>query len=481
MTEYDVVEYPHQPFAQIQPDRLAVLGMLFGMQPQRPSGCRVLELGCGSGGSLIPLADLHPESSFLGIDLAQTAIDQGRMRIDALALRNLRLEQMDLTAFPPEAGQFDYIIAHGLFSWVPEPVRMRVLQICQRHLAPQGIAYISYNAYPGCHIRQMWRDMMLFHTAQFDNRQDKIDQARSVLNLVAHGTKRDDAVHRLAKEEAARRSGLSDASIFHDDLAPVWQPFLFHDFVSLAEGHGMQYLAEATYSDMQPATIGGDAAQVLQALRATDRIRYEQYLDFFRMRRFRRTLLCRQGVALRAEPDSSCMAQFHYAAPIQDVTPQGNALPVGANAWRNDLNGVTATTNNPIGLAALAAIADAWPSTVSFDDLAAVVDDRAMLCQALHAYYASGLLNVHAVARTATRRAGDYPQVWRVARLEAALGSSIPQLHLGRIGIENQAIRSLLRLFDGTRTRTELEAAIGGRDVLDSVLRDMARRALLTS
>ena len=481
MTEYDVVEYPHRPFAQFQPDRLAVLATLFGMQPQNPACCRVLELGCGSGGSLIPLADLLPDATFLGIDLAQTAIDQGRKRIDALALRNVRLEQMDLMDFPAEAGQFDYIIAHGLFSWVPEPVRTRVLRICQGHLAQDGIACISYNAYPGCHVRQMWRDMMLFHTAQFDDPRDKIDQARSILHLVAHGTRRDDAAHRLAKEEVARRSGMSDSSIYHDDLAPVWQPFLFHDFVSLAEGHGMQYLAEAIYRDMQSTSIGGDAAQVLQALQATDRIRYEQYLDFFRMRRFRQTLLCRQGVALHPEADVSRMAQFHYSAPLRDVAPQGDALPAGARAWRNDLNEVTATTDNPVGLAALAAIADAWPATVPFADMAAITGDRESLCPALHAYYASSLLNVHALPRMAVRVAGERPQVWRVARLEAALESSIPQLHLGTIELENEAIRGLLQLIDGTRTRSELEAAAGGRDALDSILRDMARKALLVS
>ena len=164
MTEYDVIEYPHRPFAQLQPDRLAVLGTMFGMASPDPACCRVLELGCGSGGSLVPLAALHPGSSFLGIDLARTPVEQGRRRIDALGLANLRLEQMDVMAFPPEAGEFDYIIAHGLFSWVPEPVRESILRLCHRHLAPQGIACISYNTYPGCRIRQVFRDMMLFHT-----------------------------------------------------------------------------------------------------------------------------------------------------------------------------------------------------------------------------------------------------------------------------------------------------------------------------
>lgn len=159
--DYDAVEYPHAPITTADPDRIAVMGALFGMQPVAPSRCRVLELGCGSGGNLIPLADRHPDSTFFGVDLSPAAIAQGQRRIDALGLTNLRLEQMDVMDFPPAAGEFDFIVAHGLLSWVPPPVRDRVLAIAGRHLAPQGIAYVSYNAYPGCHLRAMWRDMML--------------------------------------------------------------------------------------------------------------------------------------------------------------------------------------------------------------------------------------------------------------------------------------------------------------------------------
>jgi SAM-dependent methyltransferase len=481
MTDYDIIEYPHRPFGQLQPDRFAVLGAMFGMTPRDPACCRVLELGCGSGGSLVPLAALHPASSFFGIDLARTPVEQGRRRIDALGLANIRLEQMDVMDFPSEAGEFDYIIAHGLFSWVPQQVRERILHLCHLHLAPQGIACISYNTYPGCRIRQMFRDMMLFHTAQFDNPQDKIEQARSIVQLVAHGTQREDGAHRLAKEEAARLAALSDSSLLHDDLAPVWQPFLFHEFVSLAENHGLQYLADSSYADMQAAGITGDAAALLQTLPAGDRIRYQQYLDFFRMRHFRRTLLCRDSVALHAEPDVSSVARFHFSAPLHEVPAGSDDVPAEAKSWRNDLNAVAVTTNNPTGLAVLAAIAEAWPATKSFADMASSTDNPDALCSSLHAYYASGIINAHALPGSASRVAGERPQVWRVARLEAEMSSSIPNLHLGTIELNDLSLRSLLPMFDGMRTRGELEAAVGGHDTLQAILGEMARKALLTA
>jgi hypothetical protein len=301
------------------------------------------------------------------------------------------------------------------------------------------------------------------------------------VRLVADGTQRQDAPHRLAKEEAARLSGLSDSSIFHDDLAPIWQPFLFHDFVSLAQCHGLQYLAEATYSDMQAAGIRGEGALLLQSLPATDRIRYEQYLDFFKMRRFRQTLLCRTDVSLRTGPEIADMNRFHYSAPMRGIQPESAEVPGDAKSWRNESNAVTATTNDPLGLEVLAAIADAWPATKSFADMAPDPGDCESLCQVLHAYFSSGLISAHATPRSAARAPGDRPQVWSVSRLESTFTSSIPNRHLGVIELNDQSLRSLLPLFDGIRTRTELEGAVGGHDALEAILRDMARKALLTS
>ena len=74
-TPYDEVRYPGRFYPQTSPERLATLGTLFGLNPAPVDHCRVLELGCGDGGNLLPLAELLPRSSFLGIDLARAAIE----------------------------------------------------------------------------------------------------------------------------------------------------------------------------------------------------------------------------------------------------------------------------------------------------------------------------------------------------------------------------------------------------------------------
>ena len=160
---YDQVLYPGFPLAQTHPDRLATIAGLLGMTPARPDRSQVLELGCGDGGNLIPMAVELPGSEFTGIDLAQPGIARGRAISEALGLKNISLRQMDLLAAGADLGQFDYILAHGLYSWVPAHVRDGVLRICRTNLAHDGVAYVSYNAYPGFHRREIFRGMMLHH------------------------------------------------------------------------------------------------------------------------------------------------------------------------------------------------------------------------------------------------------------------------------------------------------------------------------
>ena len=147
-TDYDEVPYPSLSYAQTHPDRLATIATLLGLQPAPVTHCRVLELGCAGGGNLLPMAQGLPGSEFVGLDVSEAQITAGQTLRQALGLNNLTLTQMDILDVPAGLGQFDYIIAHGIYSWVPPQVRDKVLQVCQDHLAPQGVAYVSYNCYP---------------------------------------------------------------------------------------------------------------------------------------------------------------------------------------------------------------------------------------------------------------------------------------------------------------------------------------------
>ncbi len=161
---YDQVLYSSHALPQTHPDHLATLAMLFGMRPAPAESCRVLELGCGNGANLIPMALTLPGSRFAGIDLAGVPIAAARELAGRLELGNIVFHQLDVTELSPGFGEFDYVIAHGLYSWAPPAVRDKLLAVCKANLAPHGVAYVSYNTYPGCHLRNMIREMLLYQT-----------------------------------------------------------------------------------------------------------------------------------------------------------------------------------------------------------------------------------------------------------------------------------------------------------------------------
>ena len=172
---YDEVLYPAAVFPQTHPNRLATIAFLRGMQPAPIDRCRVLELGCGIGSNLIGMAFQLPASDFIGLDLAKRPIASGQALVKELGLQNIKFHSMDVSeASSEQFGRFDFIIAHGLYSWVPQPVRERILAICREMLNPQGVAYISYNAYPGNHLRDFVRGMMRFHTARIEGSVEKV-------------------------------------------------------------------------------------------------------------------------------------------------------------------------------------------------------------------------------------------------------------------------------------------------------------------
>jgi|GEM_PF-44045 len=185
-TSYDDIPYESHPFAQSHPNRLFTIGTLFGLRPTPVQKCRVLELGCASGGNLIPMADYLPESQFVGVDNSARQVREGLDTVAQLGLENVILKHASILDVDAAYGKFDYIICHGVFSWVPENVRLKILEICGTQLTPNGIAYVSYNTYPGWHMRGMIRDMMRYHAARFSAPTDRIQQARALLRFLAY-------------------------------------------------------------------------------------------------------------------------------------------------------------------------------------------------------------------------------------------------------------------------------------------------------
>jgi trans-aconitate methyltransferase len=139
---FDEILYPSKTLSRSHPDSLATRGILRGMRPPPVECCRVLELGCGTGVNVVSLALSLPDSEFVGIDSAAVHIESGRSMIAECGLRNVQLRQLDIRQ-AGELGRFDYVIAHGVYSWVPAEVRDRLLAVCAATLTDNGIAFLS--------------------------------------------------------------------------------------------------------------------------------------------------------------------------------------------------------------------------------------------------------------------------------------------------------------------------------------------------
>ena len=223
-SSYDEMPYIEAVFAQTHPDRLATLAKLFGISTPGLETCQVLELGCASGSNLIPMALGLPNATFVGIDLSARQIGQGQQTVKALDLENIELRHGNIADIGAAWGKFDYIICHGIYSWVPEAIREKILDVCRENLAPTGVAFVSYNTLPGWHLKGMVRDMMSFHASQFQDAPTKVRQARALLDFLAQSIPANSAYGMTLKQVLDTIRPEADAYLFHEYLEDVNEP-----------------------------------------------------------------------------------------------------------------------------------------------------------------------------------------------------------------------------------------------------------------
>ena len=485
MTAYDEILYSGRSYPDTHPDRLATVATLFGMKPAAVERCRVLEVACGDAANLLPMAYGLPESEFVGFDLAARPIEAGRRAAEHLGLLNLSLAVRDLAAFPADAGAFDYIVAHGLYSWVPPEVRDRLLALLGRHLAPNGVAFVSYNVYPGCHLRRMVWEMLRFHVDHLPDPGQRIAEAQTLARLLANARATADEYSAVVRRELEQVADRDPAALFHDDLAATNDPVYFHEFADHAARHGLQFLGDAELQTMSYAGLTPQARNVLAQL---DLLTREQYLDFARCRRFRQTLLCRADLALDREigPEKADRFLLGARAPVRLL---------GASAK------VDGSGTAEVALQALLdEAAEAAPRVLGVDELVARVrarsggaqprlDDAHFLREMAFSAARAGGLQLHLRAPPLATEPGERPVASAVARLQAEAGDIVTTLWHESVKLDDPLARALLPLLDGTRNRAELVAALGSQleredgaspaETLEAHLRHFAKIALL--
>jgi len=472
-TLYDEVPYPSALYPHTHPNRLATMATLFGLKTAAVEDCRVLEFGCGDGTNLIAMAYALPQCQFVGIDLAGLPIATGQQVIRELGLKNISLKQLDLMQTPVELGPIDFIIAHGLYSWVPENVRDKLLALCGRLLAENGVAYVSYNAYPGSHFRDMARGMMLYHATQFADPDQKIQQARALLNFIADSKEEPEPYHQIIKNELNQVLNRPASAIFHDNLSAINQPVYFCELVEHAAHHGLQYLSEANLWGMHMGSYPPSIDALLSSLDPADVIAREQYNDFVEGRTFRRTLLCRTGIKIDRSLQPERLYGLRFAADLRPAVPINDDPSLFPQVFKGPA-GAELESSHSLVKAALTQLGKIWPQSLAFEDLLTDAqahlggnhdnspreDDRLALAKALMQAHLGACLELHAYQAPFVTVVNDRPIASALARLQARKGSSISTLRHEALRLDASLSRQLVLLLDGTRDHADLSEVL---------------------
>jgi methyltransferase-like protein/predicted O-methyltransferase YrrM len=468
---YDELPYKSYPFVSTHPNHLATIATLFGMSPPAIEGCRVLELGCAAGGNLIPMAQELPGSEFVGIDLSSRQIADGQSMLAALDLPNIRLEQRSILDIGADFGKFDYILCHGVYSWVPPIVQDKILAICHEQLTPQGVAYISYNCLPGWHIRGMVRDMMKYHASSFASPKEQVEQSRHLLNFLSEALNSTEEVYgRLLKNEAEILGKQSDEYLYHEHLSIDNHPIYFHQFAERAANQELQYLGDADFRNMILANL---PSQFVEKLKGASLLQQEQYMDFLTNRQFRKTLLCHANVSICRAIPAQVLTRFYLSLRWKLDQPGADAQsgePLLIHGHKGSV-----TLCDPITKAAMLHLSECWPDCVSFDDLLAAVFRRLEvqlpLDEATHKktcntllddmmrIFSVGMLDACVHRPQLVRGIGTHPKASSLARLQAEKGGRVTNQRHELVDLDAVG-RILIRRMDGKHSRQDLAQAM---------------------
>ncbi len=466
---YHIIPYPSIPIPESHPCHLAVLGRMFGLACASPPESRILDLGCASGGNLIPLAWRLPNARCVGVDLAENQIAEGQALADRLGLNNIELKAGNLLDIDESIGQFDYILAHGIYSWVPAPVRTGILSLARRLLAPAGILYVSYNTLPGWRMRGMLRDILLHACGDEQDPRNRMELAQEALARLEPALAGLDALSALyLREEMARLRRAPPSYLLFEYLAQENTPFLLTDFVNTAQENGLSYLCDSELAIQFPSGYGEGTEQALADI--GDDLELEQWLDFVANRNFRRSLLCRDD----AEPDPAIALE-----PLAECALHANTRPPAKlELRRNKLvpfhlpDGARVEASHPLTKSILAQLHRAYPSALPFAELmdeaqrevdregGSVFAPQVGNCMLeLFTLFAQGSLKAQ-LHEDRIPSPGDTPKpsALALAQLEAGY-DEITTLHHTTLDLDELAVK-ILQLLDGSRTADQVAALI---------------------
>ena len=457
---YDETPYASAPLARQQPARVAAAALWFGLTTPPVRTARVLEIGCASGGHIIPLADLWPEARFVGVDLSPAQIAAGKARIKRLGLGNIALSDRSLDEIGPADGEFDFIVCHGVYSWIPETLREALLRVVAERLAPEGVATVSFNVLPGWRLFQVVRDSLLLHARLENDPARRAAQARELLDRLSTESNNRYNYGSIWRDEARRIAASGDAYIAHEIFEDDNAPLTLSDFCAALDRHGLAYVGECNVAANREDGMAPAGAATIRALaRGDDRAR-EQYIDIFSGRAFREAVIthARRADGVSREIRRDRLDAFHFIAPraLKAIPPSA-----AEENWRIASGDDAIEIDEQAVAEAVRRLIARLPRSSRLEDIAPAVATEPRLRErvgdALASLVAFGLCGLSTEPVVCASRLAERPRAWRLAASDARVGAETASLRHAQVRLEPLQ-RLYLPLLDGTRTRDDLLA-----------------------
>lgn len=481
---YDELPYPCAPYPQTHPEHLATLASLLGLEFPDPANARVLEIGCGDGANLIPLAYSLPGAELLGIDLSEKQVEAGQATIRGLGLKQVRLQVRDLRDVSGADGPFDYIIAHGVYSWTPPDVRDALVALFRRCLTAQGIGLISYNALPGWSNRLALRHWLL----------ESIGATRGGSALVAEARRRLRKLWEILSNDTSPRGQAlcrelshllqwSDGYLRHDLLEDHNEPVYFRQFAGHLAAHGLRFLAEADFPTMVGQGLPPQTATEVQRL-SRGVIEREQLYDSLTDRQFRQSLVVHAERQPAQSIDPRVVERMWVGGPLKADEPAGASS--SSTTFRAP-GGFAIEVQDARVAACLRQLSEIWPAWISFDELsrrgveesglgeAASTGFRGQLINILLAGFAERAVELHVAPPPFTVNVSTSPCVSPLAQWQSKSSLMVTNLRHDLVRLDTGML-SLLSILNSDVDRSALPAQ--SVDVEATLLR-LARAALI--
>jgi SAM-dependent methyltransferase len=445
---YDATPYVHAPMMRSHPGRLAARAVWAGLPA--PKITRVLEIGCASGGNLLPMAATLPDAHFLGVDLSPAQIAAGEARRVRYGLQNVELRADSFEALGEADGLFDVIICHGVYSWIPEPLRESLMAAIRARLAPEGVAMVSFNVLPGWRLFQIARDSLLLHARMIDDPARRAQATQELFAKLATESANRHTYGKFWRDEARDMARAGDAYLAHEIFEDSNAPETFADMTGRAARHGLAYLGEAAVVANSEADLAPEGAETIRALSGGDRLKRETYIDIFSGRSFREAVLVHAGREIVEAPSPEGLAALHFIPALELGLGQA---PDGADVYGLKLKKTELEAHGAAAGEALRRLLRRRPASSRLADLGG--EEVADL---LRAAVEAGLVAISTQPVACASRLPERPRLWPIAAWEAqASGGSVTLRHSAFTLSAMQ--RLLAPLTDGTRSRDDLVAA----------------------